>query len=94
MAGKLNHYADLVQGRFERCLIIHLVKDKAKKKDVLAIFKQTRIKLVWWLLNLRALSLDGAFIPDPDGFFPKGAIMLFRDAKGLLGLEEGMGLLS
>ena len=43
LAGKLNHYADLVQGRFERCLIIHLVKDKAKKKEVGTINMQTRI---------------------------------------------------
>ena len=31
LAGKINHYSNLVQGHFERCLINHLVKDKDMK---------------------------------------------------------------
>jgi hypothetical protein len=34
LAGKLNRYSNLVEGKFECCLIIHLVKDKAGKKEV------------------------------------------------------------
>ena len=69
LAGKLNHYSNLVGGQFERCLIIHLVKDKASKKEELTIGKQARTQMVWWLLNLRALELEGALIPDPDEYF-------------------------
>jgi hypothetical protein len=45
--------------------------DRGKKKDEVTINKQVRTQLVWWLLNMRALTLEGAFIPDPDGYFPR-----------------------
>ena len=32
LAGKINHYSNLVSGRYERCLIIHLVRDRDSKK--------------------------------------------------------------
>ena len=82
LAGKINNYLNLVNGKFERCLVKHLVQDKAKKKDKVVINKQARTQLVWWFLNLRALSLDGAFISDPDGYFPRSAIMMFPDVAG------------
>ena len=28
LAGKVNHYMDVVGGKFERCLLIHLVKEE------------------------------------------------------------------
>ena len=87
LTGKLNHYSNLVNGKFERCLVIHLVQDKAKKKDKVVINKQARTQLVWWVLNLRALSMDGAFLSDPDGYFPRSAIMLFPAAA--LGATSG-----
>jgi hypothetical protein len=62
LAGKLNHYSKLVEGRFERCLIIHLVKDKARKKEVITIGKQAWVQLVWWLLNLTAERDGGVAI--------------------------------
>ena len=31
---------------------------------------------------MRALSLEGAFIPDPDGYFPRSAVLLYPDAAG------------
>ena len=82
LAGKLNHYSNLVEGRFERCLVIHLVKDKAWKEEMVTVGKQARVQLVWWLLNLRALEVEGAFIPDPDEYFPWGALVLYPDAAG------------
>ena len=82
LAGKINHYSNLVKGSFKRCLIIDLVKEKDTKKDEVIINKQARCQLVWWLLNLRALSLEGAFIPDPDGYFPRSAVLLYPDAAG------------
>ena len=33
LAGKLNHYYKLVEGRFKRCLIIHLVKGEEEEGD-------------------------------------------------------------
>ena len=58
------------------------MKDKDTKKDEVIINKQARCQLVWWLLNLRALSLEGAFIPDPDGYFPRSSVLLYPDAAG------------
>ena len=82
LAGKLNHYSNLVGGQFERCLLIHLVKDKAAKKEEVTIGKQARSQMVWWLLNLRALELEGKLIPDPDRYFQQGALVLYPDAAG------------
>ena len=82
LEGKINHYSNLVRGKFKRCLVLHLVRDKDKKKDEVVINKQARTQLVLWLLNLRALTLEGAFIPDPDGYFPNSAILLYPDAAG------------
>ena len=31
LVGKLNHYSNLVEGKFERCLIIHLVKEERNR---------------------------------------------------------------
>ena len=38
--------------------------------------------MFWWLLNLHVLSLEGAFIPDPDGYFQRSAVLLYPDAAG------------
>ena len=59
-----------------------MVQDKAKKKDKVVINRQARTQLVWWLLNLRALYFNAAFISDPDNYFPRNAMMLFSDAAG------------
>ena len=82
LAGKINHYASMVQGKFERSLIIHLVEESEKKEKVVVVGKQARSQMVWWLLNLRALSLAGAFIPDPNMWFMQGALQLYPDAAG------------
>ena len=82
LAGKINHYLNLIRGKFERCLIIHLVQDAKSKKEEVVVGKQARVQMTWWLLNLRALSLEGAFIPDPQAWFPKNAVELFPDAAG------------
>jgi hypothetical protein len=55
LAGKLNHFSNLVEGQYERCLIIHLVKDKAGKKEEITIGKQARTQMVWWLWSWREL---------------------------------------
>ena len=36
--------------------------------------RQTIFAMVWWLLNLRASSLEGNFIPDPTQYFPRRAL--------------------
>jgi hypothetical protein len=82
MNGKLNHYSNLVDGRYERSLIIHLVREKGRKNEEITIGKQARVQMVWLLLNLRALELEGAFIPDPDEYFQMGALVLYPDAAG------------
>ena len=82
LAGKINHYSNIINGKFERCLIIHIVDEAKRKDEVVKVGKQARVQLTWWLLNLRALSLEGNFIPDPQAWFPKTAVELFPDAAG------------
>ena len=45
LAGKLNHYSSLVEGKFERSLIIHLVEEKEKKDKVVKEGKQARSQM-------------------------------------------------
>ena len=52
--GKLNHYSPVVQGKFERCLITHLVDDGQPKDLRVKVPRQTIFAMVWWLLNLPA----------------------------------------
>ena len=60
------------QGDQAGILVIHLVKEEKGDKEVVEVGKQARSQLVWWLLNLRAVGiLEGAFITDPDGWFPR-----------------------
>ena len=82
LAGKVNHYMDVVGGKFERCLLIHLVKEEKGDMEIVEVGKQARSQLVWWLLNLRAVGIEGAFINDPDGWFPRWCVELYPDAAG------------
>ena len=40
-----------------------------KKDKMVKVDYQARVAMVWWLLNMRALSLEGSFIPDPAQYF-------------------------
>ena len=46
------------------------------------VYVPGREALRWWLLNLRASSLEGTFIPDTTPYSPRRAIELFPDAAG------------
>ena len=78
LAGKINHYSNLVRGKFERSLITHTVEEKKAKQEVIVIGKQARVQMTWWLLNLRALGIEGAFISDPDSWFPRWMVSCSR----------------
>ena len=93
MAGKINHYASIVGGKFERSLIIHTVKEDKGKLERIVIGKQARVQMTWWLLNMRALGIEGAFITDPDSWFPRWVVELFPDAAGgdTKDVEKGWG---
>jgi hypothetical protein len=82
LAGKINHYSNLVAGKFERCLIIHVVEADNRKGKMVEVNRQARVAMVWWLLNMRALTLEGSFIPDPEQYFLQSALMLYPDAAG------------
>ena len=59
-----------------------MVDEKKKKMDMVGIGKQARSQIVWWLLNLMVLGVEGAFISDPDAWFPRWVVELFPDAEG------------
>ena len=48
LAGKLNHYSNLVGGKYERCFVIHLVKDKAWKETMVTVGKEARVYGCSW----------------------------------------------
>ena len=62
--------------------IAAMLEDGANLGIEVTIHKQAWMHLVWWLLNMRALPLEGTFIADPDGYFPKSAILLYPDEAG------------
>ena len=63
LAGKINHYSEMVQGRFNRCLLIHLGDAEAEDDVDIKILKQTKLCLVWWLLHIRAVSYTHLTLP-------------------------------
>ena len=46
----------------------------SSKDKLVPVGIQTRIVMVWWLLNLRALALKGTFITE---YFMKSALVLY-----------------
>ena len=82
LAGRINHYANMVGGRAKRCLILHLHDESKADLAELTIKSQTRISLVWWLLNIRALQKVGRKIPNPSEALPSTAVTLHSDAAG------------
>ena len=82
MAGRLNHYSNMVNGKFNRCLISHLCDEKKEGTVILEPNTETKICLVWWLLNLRALQTYGLRIPHPGEFLVNTAVVLHTDAAG------------
>ena len=82
LAGRINHYATMVGGRAKRCLILHLHDDSKAPLMEIPIKSQTKICLVWWLLNIRALQKAGRRIPNPSGTLPSTAVTLHSDAAG------------
>ena len=82
IAGKVQHYHRLVGGKFERSLIIHSIKNEKPKKAEVFLDKETRKQMLWWILNLQALSYEGNRIMDPLDFFPSRALVLYSDAAG------------
>ena len=82
VAGRINHYSNMVNGKFNRCLLVHLGKSEEKDETVIKIGTQAMLSLVWWLLNLRVLQKGGARIPNPSDFLVNTALTLYSDAAG------------
>ena len=82
LAGKINHYSNMVNGKFNRCLLVHLGNADERDEKVIKIGNQAMLSLVWWLLNLRVLQKCGAKIPNPSEFLVSTALPLYSDAAG------------
>ena len=83
LSGKLNHYSEMVSGKFNRCLIIHLGSTDWEDCEELTIKRATIVCMVWWLINIRVMKRDdGARLPHPDGFLVHTALVLHMDAAG------------
>ena len=82
LAGRLNHYSNMVNGKFNRCLISHMCDEKKEDSSIIKPTTETKVCLVWWLLNLRALQTYGLRIPHPGGFLVNTALVLHTDAAG------------
>ena len=83
LACKLNHYSELVNGRYWRCLVIHLGSEDKDDSEELVIGRQVLACLAWWLLNLRVmLKVGGARIPYPEETLVSTALIINTDAAG------------
>ena len=78
LAGKINHYSNMVNGKFNRCLLVHLGNADERDEKVIKIGNQAMLSLVWWLLNLKC----AAKIPNPSEFLVSTALPLYSDAAG------------
>ena len=83
VSGKINHFHPLLlNGKFNRALIGHAVKQEKKQEVIVALAPETRIQVYWWILNLRALSQRGGKIMDPREHLPARALDVHGDAAG------------
>ena len=83
VSGKINHYHPLLlNGKFNRALIGHAVKQGKNQEVIVALEPETRIQVYWWILNLRALSQRGGKIMDPREHLPARALDVHGDAAG------------
>ena len=58
LAGRANHYSEMVQGRYNRCLLIHLGDAEAEDDVDIKILRQTKLCMVWWLEFLVNTALE------------------------------------
>lgn len=83
LSGKLQHYSEMVSGKFNRCLIIHMGNPDGEDEEEIVIGRETLICMVWWLINIRVMKRDdGARLPHPDGVLVHTALVLHMDAAG------------
>ena len=83
VSGNLNHYHPLLlNGKFNRALISHAVKQEKKQDVMIALEPETRLQVYWRVLNLRALRQRGGRIMDPMSHLPARALDLHGDAAG------------
>ena len=68
-----------------------MVDKKKEDMEVVEVGKQARAQLVWWLLNLRVVGIEGSFMTDPDGGFPRWCVELDPDAAGGATKDERKG---
>jgi hypothetical protein len=83
LAGKLVHYSEMVGGRYNRCLLIHLGHADAVDDKVVTINKPAMVCLVWWLLQIRVMqNCGGREIPIPERYLVSTALVIHTDAAG------------
>ena len=81
--GKINHYHPLLRnGKYNRTLIQHAVKPEQSLKARIELKPETKIQIIWWILNLRVLGSEGGEIMDPKAHLPARAVDLHGDAAG------------
>ena len=82
ITGKINYYGKLIDGRFERGFLFSAIKNYADKDQIVTLGQETRIQLIWWVLNLRALAVIHREILDPINWFTEDSLVLYSDAAG------------
>ena len=59
LVGRANHYSEMVQGKGNRCLLIHLGDAEAEDDVDIKILRQTKLCMIWCLLHIRVLQKCG-----------------------------------
>ena len=83
MMGRINHYMDVIGGRYERGFVYSGLRGLESNPDVWIRFDQYAIvQLWWWIVNVRRVMVVGSPLLDPRRHFAAASVVLCSDAAG------------
>lgn len=88
LLGKLNHYACIFKGKYERNFIQKIHEDRGSKVKMVAVTANARSQAGWWARQVYAASVFNT-IPGPTVVTSADPILIYGDAAG--GLSGGYG---
>ena len=88
LLGKLNHYACIFGGKFERTFIQKVHEDTAPKIKMVPVTRNARSQAGWWIRAVYAASVFNC-IPGPTLITSAKPILIYGDAAG--GQNGGYG---
>ena len=83
LMGRLNHYMDVIGGRFERGFLYSGLRGLELCPDAWVKLDQSGlVQLWWWIVNIRRVLAVGSPLLDPRRHFAAASVVLCSDAAG------------